>query len=293
MLSHGAKLNIEYVDAKQERTSRLVTFHEFVHTNNGRVYLVGFCHLRNDIRHFRVDRIQRFAYPDGTQIKYNVVGALMKNHGRQVTHPRRIDLDVQGYETQHIVVSDPSYIDELERIGGLPSVATEAQIAAVGSLGLAIPFLVSDMQAHALLSARSFAEFALEEVGFWPNDGSWFSARAELIAFIVADPSLRKRVIQWSNRSFSRRADGRPRPTRDAQVQQVIQKAAELASAAARSAAPEQRQHATSKVPIGPGPVARQSVARTNGYKPARRSNSVVWLFVVAVFLFLLIIVAS
>ena len=294
MLSHGAKLKIEYVDANQERTSRLVTFHEFGHTNNGRVYLVGFCHLRNDVRHFRVDRIQRFTYSDGTQIKYNVVGALITNHGREVTHLRKIDLDIQGQETPCIIARDLSYIDELERIAGLPSVATDAQIAAVGSLGLAVPFLVSDTQAHALLSARSFAEFALEEVGFWPNDGSWFSARAQLIAFIVADPSLRKRVVQWSNRSFSRGSEGRPRPTRDAQVQQIIQKAAQLASAATRSTAPQQRQRATSELASGAGPVPRwHAVPADSREQPARRSNGTLWLIVVAVVLLLLLIMSS
>ena len=42
MLSAGTKVKIDYLDGEEERTTRLVTFHEFSHTNDGKVYLVGF-----------------------------------------------------------------------------------------------------------------------------------------------------------------------------------------------------------------------------------------------------------
>jgi WYL domain len=284
MLLPGAKLKIDYLDGKEERTTRFVTFQEFGHTNDGKVYLVGFCHLRNEIRHFRVDRIQQFIYPDGTHINDNILASLTKNYDRQITHAKKINLDIEGCERHNTVIEDPLLIDAFERIGGFHPIATESQRNAAGKLGPAIPFLLSREQAHALLSARNFAEFTLEEVGFRSDDDRWLSARAQLITFIVADPSLRKRITQWSNRSFSRRGEGRPRPTRDAQVQQIIEKAAQLAATAARSAAAQPRQCARSALRIGAAPLPRQaSFSAAGSSHPTHRSKNALWLLVAAV----------
>jgi len=43
----------------------LLTFEQFGQTGTGLVYLVGFCHLREEVRHFRIDRIQSIIYPEG------------------------------------------------------------------------------------------------------------------------------------------------------------------------------------------------------------------------------------
>lgn len=53
-------LLITYIDAKGEETTRLITPRQ-VFEMNGYIYMVAYCHLRQENRHFRLDRIVRIA----------------------------------------------------------------------------------------------------------------------------------------------------------------------------------------------------------------------------------------
>jgi DNA polymerase-3 subunit epsilon len=52
----GKRLYLAYVDGKGEKTERWVTPQEIT-ANGDTLYLVAFCHLRDEIRQFRLDRI--------------------------------------------------------------------------------------------------------------------------------------------------------------------------------------------------------------------------------------------
>ncbi len=52
----GKRLYLAYVDGKGEKTERWVTPQEIT-ANGDTLYLVAFCHLRDEVRQFRLDRI--------------------------------------------------------------------------------------------------------------------------------------------------------------------------------------------------------------------------------------------
>ncbi len=55
-MEEGRRLFLAYVDGKGEKTERWVTPQEIT-VNGDTLYLVAFCHLRDEIRQFRLDRI--------------------------------------------------------------------------------------------------------------------------------------------------------------------------------------------------------------------------------------------
>ncbi len=55
-LDGGKRLFLAYVDGRGEKTERWVTPQQ-VTANGDTLYLVGFCHLRDEVRQFRLDRI--------------------------------------------------------------------------------------------------------------------------------------------------------------------------------------------------------------------------------------------
>jgi len=52
-----APVTFKYTDSDGETTERNVTLHEFFY-NNSRYYMYGYCHLRNEMRTFALDRIE-------------------------------------------------------------------------------------------------------------------------------------------------------------------------------------------------------------------------------------------
>jgi predicted DNA-binding transcriptional regulator YafY len=80
-MKHGRRLKVDYQSWKDERTERLfdpygIVFHE------GWWYVAGYCHLRRDIRTFRIDRIRQieqmgelFTRP----VDFDAVGHVMKS----------------------------------------------------------------------------------------------------------------------------------------------------------------------------------------------------------------------
>ena len=59
---------IGYDDAKRDRSMRRVTIRRVMADHEGRIYLRGFCHMRQAVRTCRVDRVRSFADPDGDVI---------------------------------------------------------------------------------------------------------------------------------------------------------------------------------------------------------------------------------
>lgn len=57
-IEHHRNVYIVYINAEGEKTERLVTPKKIYTEGYGRIYMRGYCHLRNDKRTFRVARIQ-------------------------------------------------------------------------------------------------------------------------------------------------------------------------------------------------------------------------------------------
>ncbi len=65
---NGLSIEIEYHTSKEEQSKcRTIDPYGLVYWSN-KWYIVGFCHIRNEIRSFRVDRIYNIAQ---TKIKFN------------------------------------------------------------------------------------------------------------------------------------------------------------------------------------------------------------------------------
>jgi len=63
-LPHYSTIGIEYCDANGEETRRIVTIRAIENHDDGHATLFCFCHLRQDMRDFRVDRVANFYDPD-------------------------------------------------------------------------------------------------------------------------------------------------------------------------------------------------------------------------------------
>jgi hypothetical protein len=94
-------------------------------------------------------------------------------------------------------------VDDYE--GAERKLATENQRSAVARLGFGPPpqQLFRD-EAHALLSARNYSEGVLHRIGKSIESHASRQILTGLITFIVTDPALRQRAVDWSSRSFVR-----------------------------------------------------------------------------------------
>lgn len=64
--SGATKVNIEYRDAKDNRTNRDIVI-RYLYDDGGKTYIRAFCLLRNEMRTFRIDNIRKM-YIDGAEI---------------------------------------------------------------------------------------------------------------------------------------------------------------------------------------------------------------------------------
>jgi predicted DNA-binding transcriptional regulator YafY len=135
---------IKYVDGEGQPSERTVSFQCFGQAGNGCVYLLGFCHERNDLRHFRVDRIVNIKIRGERIMRHHeIVPFFLKKHGRDFTQPKRIAFEEGIHQpTIYQLPEGIEYITALDEIGGLPYLPTERQFRAVARLGLEIPFLM-------------------------------------------------------------------------------------------------------------------------------------------------------
>ena len=108
--------------------------------------------------------------------------------------------------------------------------ATENQRKAVSLLGFGTPERIFLDQAHALLSARSYAEVVLYGTGRSLDDKLSRYIEARLTAFIVTHRDLRRRAIAWSDQHFARGRAEVASPKQDEHWDKVVAEAKRLRS---------------------------------------------------------------
>jgi hypothetical protein len=108
--------------------------------------------------------------------------------------------------------------------------ATENQRKAVARLGFGTPERIFLDQAHALLSARSYAEVVLYGTGRSLDDKLSRYIEARLTAFIVTHRDLRRRAIAWSDQHFARGRAEVASPKQDEHWDKVVAEAKRLRS---------------------------------------------------------------